>query len=584
MKIPQWMHSIRFLILCALSICVIPMIGLMLHLHSLSLAALQESMASSAASETTFYAQLLDEEISQIRLQQYGLVNDDSVKRLNVMYTLVNKSEQSSMVEYTYASILARSSLSNMVQSNALYLTRQMKKISSINYLTDLSEEELLALRTIITENPSGIHIDSNGITLVAGYPIRPMQVYEHASILCSTYLSKNLIDRRINDLSQLSESSAFVLVADNTPYFYAHGYESIAQLAISGYKEQKDDVDYLLIGSEENSQIVTVAPIGNTGLQLMQITPQSDAFALLLQYKRQMPKLISLMALAILALSMMLYKIIYGPISASQAAFQRMETGDFNFQLRSTWTLEFRILFDQFNRMAQALQTHMQKEKEMQALTAESEIKQLQYQISPHFLYNSYFIMRGMLVQQDYDQAEELASLLGQYLKYIVHVESPYTQLKDEIMHARAYANIQQIRFGYRVSVQFDVCPSSMENLQVPRLIIQPLIENAFVHGVKNIVKDGMVIVHFAEQNDSMEIIVEDNGNDLSDTKLEMLQSMLQNASSSIYTSGIAIVNINRRLLLTYGETCGLRIDRSPLGGMRCTIHISQKEIQHYV
>ena len=579
MKLRNLPHSLRMLILISLLICIVPMSMLVLHLHSITLDSLQEAVVSSAQSETTFYAQMLNDEFSNIQLRQHQLISSENVKRLNVLYGLTNMSEQASLVRDNYDQLITRMNLSEMIQQSVVYLPNHMRQLSSSAYFVELTQSGLEDLQAMVLESRYGFHIAADGITLLSGYPVNAAQDYSNASLITTAYLSRDRISQRLSEHADLSHSTAFVLVASLETLFWSEGQQNIALLASSLFRERLlDGTGYFTIDEWDVPQIVTFSSVGTTGMSLLQITPQNRTLGALLRYKSQIPLLIGVMLGVTLLLTLTLYKVIYGPITASRIAFRKAGEGDFNYRLGHTWTAEFQTMFDQFNQMAQSLQTHIEREQEFQQLASEAEIKQLQYQISPHFLYNSYFILRGMLIQQDFEQASELAALMGRYLKYIVHVESPYAQLQDEITHACAYADIQKIRFGNRISVEFDVCPEALKTLRIPRLILQPLIENAFVHGVRNVLEGGIVAIHFFEDERGLDIIVEDNGTELSDSQLETLQKMMCNPSTTVYTGGIAIKNIHRRILLTYGEAYGLQVDRSPLGGLRCTLRIGEK------
>jgi len=579
----KWLsiHSLRTLILVILLFCILPMSLMALHIHRVSLDALQETLLSSAQSETTFYAKLLDEEISRIQLQQYDLIGSEATQRVNILYTLSSKSEQAYMVSGLYADIQARASLSRLIQNSTLYFPQLEKQLSVSDYWTELTEQTLSEVSALIETCPGGICVQETGITLFACYPVS-MQTLTSSGMVLTTFLSRDLIAKWLDDYSEMTNATSFILDMDGTHYVTDNMETTIDAAAFE--KITRNDPDTLLqfeLEGLEIPQMVTLSDVGSTGMRLIQITPQDYTLRLLLRYRSRIAVQIGAMVAFGFLLTTVLYKTIYGPITQIRAALRKMEDGDLSFRLGRTMTLEFQDMFDQYNHMLRKLKDHMKRESEFQLLASDAEIKQLQYQISPHFLYNTYFVLRSLLVQEEYDQAARLASLMGEYLKYIVHVESPYACLHQEIDHARAYADIQCMRFGDRIRVDFDPLPESLEMLRVPRLILQPLIENAFMHGVKNVEEGGIVAVHFKENDSSLDIVVEDNGAELTDEILEKLRGMLEDPCSAGYAGRIALNNINRRILMTYGDICGLRVDRSPLGGLRCTIHIEEKK-QH--
>ncbi len=123
-------------------------------------------------------------------------------------------------------------------------------------------------------------------------------------------------------------------------------------------------------------------------------------------------------------------------------------------------------------------------------------------------------------------------------------------------------------MRFTKNLTVEFGSCPKEFEQYPVPRLIIQPLIENAFEHAAEKRMKDRIISISFEIQEERLHISVEDNGTSLSDEELIKLQNTLVSQPDD-GEEVTALININRRLKLQYDEISGVVLDRSPLGGL---------------
>lgn len=209
-----------------------------------------------------------------------------------------------------------------------------------------------------------------------------------------------------------------------------------------------------------------------------------------------------------------------------------------------------------------------------MHLLNMKAQMKQLQYQISPHFLYNTYFLLRGLLQEEEFEKASQLSDIIGRYLKYITVSGSDAVTLGKELEHAMAYTQIQQFRFSKRVSIHFPDCPNEWKNLLIPSLIIQPLIENAFEHGILDKMNGGLIQVGIVYLKENLTISVEDNGESLTDEKLEELIEMISNKETPL-TGSVALNNIHKRIIMSCKTGSGLFLSRSPLGGLCCTIRI---------
>ena len=159
-----------------------------------------------------------------------------------------------------------------------------------------------------------------------------------------------------------------------------------------------------------------------------------------------------TLVMLIIIALIAGMNYLIQKPLLTLRNFLKHIESGDFSTRIGRTWSTEFQLVYDQFNSMAEHTQQLIEQDYELRVLNTKAELKQMQYQISPHFLYNTYFIIRGMLADEEYEQAEHVSDLMGRYLRYITSANQDYATLQEEYDHALAYLNIQQIRFQNRV------------------------------------------------------------------------------------------------------------------------------------
>jgi Predicted signal transduction protein with a C-terminal ATPase domain len=255
----------------------------------------------------------------------------------------------------------------------------------------------------------------------------------------------------------------------------------------------------------------------------------------------------------------------IHNPVKKLVSAFSRIETGDTTVNVTHLPNDEFGYLYRQFNNMVSKLNELIETNYKQKILAKSAELQHLQAQINPHFLYNNFFLLNSMIQEKDYDNLKAFTLQLGNYFKYITRDFESKVPLLKEVNHARAYMNIQQMRYIQRIKVEFESLPEENENLLVPRLILQPVIENAFEHGLKNKARDGLVRVWFDKSIDRLDIIVEDNGEDLNETMLKDLNTRMQDTDSDC----TGIINISRRLSLVFGGGSGIYFSRSSLGGL---------------
>ncbi|MEH7087358.1 histidine kinase, partial [Neobacillus drentensis] len=280
------------------------------------------------------------------------------------------------------------------------------------------------------------------------------------------------------------------------------------------------------------------------------------------------------LSVVVIILFSYWIFKAIRNPLRNMVSAFHKVEQGDLSIRTSQTSRDEFQDLSDQFNNMVGQLQSLIQEVYEQQIRSQQSELKQLQSQINPHFLYNSFFILHQLIEFEDVDKAKEFVSYLGNYFQFITRDARSELLLSQEVKHAEAYINIQSMRFGDRIQVIFDPIPTAFESRYVPRLILQPIIENAYMHGLESKASQGILRISNSVEGDSLYIRFEDNGISLTDDELSQLTDKLaMTAKSGIETTGI--VNVHRRLQIKFGYLSGVEVYRNEMGGLGVTMKI---------
>jgi len=146
------------------------------------------------------------------------------------------------------------------------------------------------------------------------------------------------------------------------------------------------------------------------------------------------------------------------------------------------------------------------------------------------------------------------------------------------EYEHAKVYANIQMMRFSDRIKVFFDDLPEDLKLLVVPRLILQPIIENSFKYGLEDMAENAILSIKIFREQDQIRIEAEDNGRGMDDSNINELNKWLNTSDNSIETTGI--INIHKRLQLFFGMESGIRISKSSMGGLKVVLMICGKNI----
>lgn len=258
----------------------------------------------------------------------------------------------------------------------------------------------------------------------------------------------------------------------------------------------------------------------------------------------------------------------IHRPLSKLVKTFRMVETDNLDLVIESKTKDEFYYIFNSFNRMASRLKRSIEENYEQKIALQHSQLKQLQSQINPHFLYNSFFNIYMMCKVGDSDSAAELSQKLGSYYQYITRSGSDEVAFFKEYQHALDYCEIQCIRFSNRISFEYEEIPVLANTILVPRLIIQPIVENVFEHAFEDDSRQGVVYIGAECEEGIVIITIEDNGNLLKDEEIEYLQKKLAMGLKQVEKTGL--INVNNRLQLKYGPDNGLFVSRSKYGGLR--------------
>lgn len=216
-----------------------------------------------------------------------------------------------------------------------------------------------------------------------------------------------------------------------------------------------------------------------------------------------------------------------------------------------------------------------VQKEK-LHTRQKEVEFKMLASQINPHFLYNTLETIRMKARINGQKEIEDLVKMLAKILRRNIQVSNQMVSLGSEIELTEIYLKIQEYRFGDRIVSQVIVDPEVDLEMKVMPLIIQPFVENAFVHGLEALSGQGKLIVEITRNEKDVIIYVRDNGVGMPYYKLGDLRHIL-NSGDNVDQTHIGINNVNQRLRIQYGDQYGVRIDSSEAEGTTVELHIPQ-------
>lgn len=262
-----------------------------------------------------------------------------------------------------------------------------------------------------------------------------------------------------------------------------------------------------------------------------------------------------------------------------------KVATGDFNISSAIDGSDEIGQLARDLNSMAQSLEkllaevreANMQKNQlalqKNQLIIKQKEIKlkMLASQINPHFLFNTLETIRMKIHSAGEPETADIVALLGKLMRRNLEIGSELTALGEETDVVRSYLEIQKFRYGCKLNYEINVCEGIMDYRIIP-LVIQPLVENAVIHGLENRKGEGRISVDIACGDGTLRISVADNGIGIEQANLVNIRQSLNEAEDES-SKKIGLKNIHQRLKLYYGDEYGLEISSTPGQGTRVDI-----------
>ena len=210
----------------------------------------------------------------------------------------------------------------------------------------------------------------------------------------------------------------------------------------------------------------------------------------------------------------------------------------------------EIGMIGTEYNRMAENIETLIEKVYKMELAQKQAELEFLQMQINPHFLYNALDTISWKALGEGNTDVSEMSIALAELLRATIKKES-FISLKEEMSTVKDYLYIQEQRFGDKISVDYQI-DENLEDYQVPNFILQPLIENAIIHGLEPKVEKGKLLLRIKKQGEKLYFLIADDGVGMSEREIEILYEQCEENDTS---KSIGIKNVYRRLILCYGE-----------------------------
>lgn len=241
-------------------------------------------------------------------------------------------------------------------------------------------------------------------------------------------------------------------------------------------------------------------------------------------------------------------------PIRDLQQVILAVGQGQSHLRAKEVGTAELLDLSRYFNKMLDQIDSLMASVKQQEQDIREYELVALASQINPHFLYNTLDTIVWMTEFNDRERVVEITKALAKYFRIALNNGNEQICLKDEMEHVRQYLFIQKQRYGNKLNYELHELPAYAD-YQIPKLILQPIVENAIYHGIKEVERDGLIEVTVSETAQHLRIDIRDNGKGLES------QDKATETTKSVHQGGVGLKNVDQRLALQFGKDYHMEI-----------------------
>ena len=530
-------------------------------------------------SRVSSLAEQLDDELGRIQLQINYAATRPDVRQMELTAPTAAFTRIYTTVLRVGELMYALQNASGLIEDASIFLPRLGKVISSDGSYRDFSEEDENFIQEYREEGGRELLLTVNGQLYLASDSMH-ISSTEQASVIrvrfservisewCRRFSENGLIcllgAARTESLYFFSAGNAFLPEAE----FRADREKGVGQWE-AGEKRADEDT----VGIAGTEYLRMAIPVGKRDLWVCGYVDRK-----VLRNASRPFSLWQLVLTAFLLLEVSLFfyiirKMISQPINRFMGEVQSLEEeGVIRLSQPPGNNMDF--LYSAFLGVSDKLKASMEQVYNNKLLAYQSEIKFLQAQVNPHFLYNSFYHLYRMAKMEDNEGVAEMSRRLSSYYRYITRSGENVVPLSMEYENVKDYTEIQTIRFGDRIKVELEPLPREYAGMEVPRFVLQPLFENAYNHGVEKIT-GGIIRLRFETRPEELVIYVENNGA-CADRDMEALSAYLEDRGENRAVT--ALKNVKSRMRLLGGD---LTVSHGSLGGFCTTLILPRRENQ---
>ncbi|MFC5529657.1 sensor histidine kinase [Cohnella yongneupensis] len=433
-----------------------------------------------------------------------------------------------------------------------------IKSNSSLNALpSKLPDEDMLWQ---YFEDPAGSYFME-----VLSYP-RSSGSQAEADMRVIVKMDVAEINSALSDFKTNGSGDPFLYQPGSAPIYNYSSDRALIDELLTGFNPDSSSSDgYFLNKAGESSYQLHYKKVDSLGWYVVDYVPITQIMAPIKRNQTMFYAISSMMLFMAIVLAFVLYRNVQIPFRKLMQSMNLIEKGIYSSRMKDKPKGEFRFLYDRFNSMASKIEALIEDVFKEQLSSKEATLKQLQSQINPHFLYNTLAYIKSMIELGENEAAIAMTMNLSKYYRYTTKTGRKLATLEEEL---EMVAHYLQINYSLMDGFEFEIeVEPSMLQMEVPRLIVQPLVENVILHGFKNQSGFGMIRIKGTRDGEFARLTVEDSGIGIETPALDAMNVRIRTANNEDIESGMQ--NVHQRMKLLYGDGSGLILRGSSLGGV---------------
>lgn len=557
-------------IVALIIIMLVPIMLLYFYSNKTSTDILGEELNKSNTNQLLFFQNQVNTSIDSMALWPDLLIQDPDISSLRDIFT--------EMPELSLGMI----TLIKRIQTKLAIQQNSSKWRSSLHIYSPILHRDISDNDVVLYDDADlkkrlkpgwQVKVAENNEFVFSRYAVTPYSSYLDPS-------SSNLVIEVQFDSSNIKDMlDKFKSDGRREPFYYLEGVGVIYNR--SADKELTNNVIHLLkqqplqdlesrridLGGEK--YLVNIVKSETIGWHLIDYIPISEIIRPI-QKTNQLfyVSLAGLLLLCCIA-AYLLYAQVQVPIKHLVIGFQKLKNGDYSVRMKPRGRSEFGFLYTRFNLMVAQIQELFETVYLEKIHVREARLKQLQSQINPHFFYNCFSFISSMAKLEKNEAVVAMSHHLSNYYRYTTRQERDLVAMSEEINFVTSYLEIQKMRMPrlqYSISL-----PADMRHLEIPPLMLQPLVENAVIHGIEAWTDASIIQITGEWHEEGARLVVEDDGKGMSMEDILILQHKMQNQMDE--QMGCGLWNVHQRMHLRFRGSAGVSFSSSNLGGLKVTI-----------